>query len=125
MADVESRIGVEPIEVLLAQRRELVEKNATLQAIYGSFGTFEHQRKTELALIKAKLRAEFTGTKVTEAQLDEGAHADPRYIAFITQATKQRAEWAMVENDLEAIDATIRRGQSITHYPAAESRLTP
>ena len=126
-AEIEARIGVESIDSLLARRRELVERHAELAAVFGSFGTLEHQRKIELALIGARLRAEYTaaGVKVTEAALDAGAHADPSYIAFITKATEQRAEWARVENELESIDATIRRDQSLIHYLAAESRLTP
>ena len=126
-AEIESRIGVEPIDDLLARRRDLVEKHAELAAVFGAFGTFEHQRKTELALISARLRAEYTaaGVKVTEAALESGAHADPGYIAFITKATEQRAAWARIENELESIDALIRRDQSLMHFLAAESRLTP
>jgi hypothetical protein len=127
MAEIEDRIGLRPIEELLAERRELVERHADVQAVYGAFGTWDHQRKVELSRIKMLLRAQAVkdGIKVTEGGLEDAAHAHTDYVAFVTEATVERAEWVRVESQIDAIDATIRRGQSIAHYLAAESRLTP
>lgn len=125
MAEIEERLGLDPVETLLHQRRALVEKVADLRARFGSFGTFDHIRKSELARLAGKLRAEYTAqnVKVTEAQLDQQAHAHPEYIRLITEATTQRAEWALLESDIEAIEWTIRRGDMIGRYLSSEARL--
>lgn len=126
MHEVEARMGLTPIDELLAKRRSAVETVATLRAKYGSFGTFEHERKIELARIKARIRAELTASganKVTNDQIDDLAHADPAYVDAIITATQQRAEWVRLEAKIEAIDMYIQRGQAIARFLAAEARL--
>jgi hypothetical protein len=124
---VELRMGVQPIEELLDQRRTLVAKVADLRAQYGSFGTWDAQRKVLLSGVKAKLRAQFVAAKtsVTEAKLDEEAHASGEYASFITTATRQRAEWITLENAVQDINDLIQRDQAIARHVSAEARLTP
>lgn len=125
MAGIESRMGLDPIHVLLARRQELVEKMADLRARYGSFGTFDAMRKAELSKIKMQIRAQATAGRVkkTEACLDEEAHADPRYFEVITVATRGRADLAVLEAKIEAIDATIYRANAVARYLSAEASL--
>src|SRR5688572_23970079 len=54
--EAELRAGVEPIDQLLGMRRSVVEAIATLRAVYGPFGTFDHSRKSELSRIKSLIR---------------------------------------------------------------------
>ncbi len=123
--DVELRLGLEPVEELLATRAELVSKVADLRARHGSFGTFDPMRKQQLAQIGAKLRAQavLDGVKVTEAAIEEKSHASEEYAAFITQMTEEKTRWATLENDVQAIEDRIRRGNAIITYLSAEARL--
>ncbi len=125
MRAIEERIGIESVDVLLAQRAALVEKGADLRARYGPFGTFDHLRKIELARLAGLVRAQATrdGVKVTAAEVDDNAHSHPDYREFIAAATNQRAEWSRVEAKIEAIDATIQRANAIVRYLTSEARL--
>lgn len=124
--EVESRLGIDPLEWLLAERDDLVKQVAPLRARHGSFGTFDALRKVELATIAASLRAQavLDGRKVTEASLDESAHADSRYIAFIATATLEKAEWAVLENRIQGVNDTINRGNVVGRFLAQEAGLS-
>jgi AraC-like DNA-binding protein len=89
---------------------------APLRAVYGSFGTFDYERKSRLCAIADELRLAFqkANVKYTEAMIDQSAHADPRYIARITLATQERTRLALI--DAETI-AKQRR------YELAKSRV--
>jgi AraC-like DNA-binding protein len=77
---------------------------APLRAVYGSFGTFEYERKNLLCAIADELRLSYqsAGVKYTEAQIDQKAHADPRYIARITLATQERTRLALIDAEVIA-----------------------
>jgi hypothetical protein len=95
-AEIQQRMGIPPIEELLAERDDLVRQVAPLRAVHGSYGTYDAYRKIELAVIAQIVRAEAAakGTKVTEAFIEEAAHASDRYLDFITKATgRGRASW--------------------------------
>lgn len=119
-------MGVPPLESLLAERDELVKQVAPLRAKHGPFGTFDALRKVELATIAASVRARAVEQekKVTEAAIDEAAHASARYAGFIAQATNEKANWAELENKIAGINDTINRGQAIARYLAAEVSLS-
>ena len=125
MEDIENRIGIEPIDQLLAEKNVLIEKVADLRAVYGSFGTHDASRKSELARIKGLLRAQYTKAqvKVTETMLDDEAHCHSDYTSFITRATRERAEWVRLESQVEAIDAKLFRGNAIIRYVSNEPRV--
>ena len=125
MADLEARLGIEPIDKLLAERDGLVEQSATLYARHGAWGTWEHERKSKLAVIAALLRAQALrdNVKVTEASLVEAAHASSEYMVFVTEATVDRAELYRLESEIQNIDATIQRANMIGRYLASEARL--
>lgn len=123
--EIQDRMGIDPLEELLAERDDLVKQVAPLRARHGSFGTFDALRKVELATIAASLRAQavLDGRKVTEAGLDEAAHADSRYIQFVTTATLEKAEWAMLENRIQGVNDTINRGNVVGRFLAQEAGL--
>ncbi len=127
MAEAEGRAQVQPIDELLAERSHLASQIAPLRAVYGSFGTFDHQRKILLSRIKGEIRAGAVRDKrkVNNDQVDEEAHEHPEYVEFITTATKNRALWIVLEGRLENVDFTIQRGQAVLRYAAGELRLTP
>ena len=123
--EVELRAGVEPIDQLLHTRRELVEQVATLRAVFGSYGTFDHTRKIELARIRALVRLQSMQDKVkmNNDQVDDEAHGHPDYVVFVARATKERAEYFRLEARIEDIDYRIRRGQSLMYFAGGEQRL--
>jgi hypothetical protein len=125
MSDVELRIGLQPVEELLAQRRTLIEKVADMRARFGPFGTADHLRKIELSRLHGLIRAQALRDKrrITNQQVDEEAHAHPDYYDFVTAMTIKRAEWVKLEAQIEEIDMTINRGQAIARYLALEARL--
>jgi AraC-like DNA-binding protein len=91
-------------EELIDAIEALENTAAPLRAVYGSFGTFEYERKNLLCAIADEMRLAFhrDGIKYTEAQIDQKAHADPRYIARITLATQERTRLALLDADLIA-----------------------
>jgi hypothetical protein len=126
-ADVEEKLGVVPVEELLAERDELVKAIAPLWALYGPGGTWEAKRKILLATLAQKYRALalVDGKKVTEAAIDDQAHADDDYAAFVQRATEERDALKRLDDRVTGIGETIRRGDAICRYQTAEAGLTP
>lgn len=124
--ETESRMGVESLEALLDDRTRLVAEVADLRALFGSFGTWDHRRKIELARLSGEIRARLKlagDVKVTEALLDEEAHAHPAYMQFIIDATRKRAEWTILENKIQNINDTILRDNAIARFASSEMHL--
>jgi AraC-like DNA-binding protein len=109
-------------EELIDSIEALDNTAAPLRAVYGSFGTFEYERKNLLCAIADELRLSYqsAGVKYTEAQIDQKAHADPRYIARITLATQERTRLALI--DAETI-AKQRRYELATSRVYLSGRL--
>ena len=125
MGDIESRMGIEPIDTLLAQRDALVKEVAPLRARHGPFGTYNDLRKIELAQVGTLIRANAlnAGTKATEAFLDEQAHASTEYADFVIRATEEKARWAEVENQIQAVNDRILRANAVARFLAQEAAL--
>jgi hypothetical protein len=122
MADIESRMGIDPIHILHATRAAKVAQVADLRARFGVGGTYNDLRKIELAQIAALLRAQALrdGVKLTESAIDESAHADARYMQFVADATSARAKWAILEDEIQAVDELINRGQACARFVSME-----
>ena len=123
--ELESRVGITPLEELLAKRAALVGEAAPLRAKYGPGGTWDALRKATVSTIAMKLRAQATlkGDKVTEAALDQAAHADEAYGALITRATEERAALMILDDQIQAIQDEIQRGNVLGRFAAAELHL--
>ena len=125
MTEIESRMGLPSLESTLAKRQELVEESAMLRAKYGPWGVWDAVRKSRLSAIKMECRARAVeaSRKVTEAYLDDEAHADDRYVALIEEATLGKARLTELEAKIEETDAIIRRGDMLGRYLTAEMHL--
>jgi chorismate mutase len=125
MAVQEMKMGLEPIENLLDERQRLVDQVAELRAQFGSWGVFDHQRKIELSQIKQRIRLEAMRDKIklSNDAIDDMAHADAGYVAFIVAAQQERARWVRTEERINHIDFLINRGQSVARYATAEVQL--
>mgnify|MGYP001611761554 FL=1 len=121
----EARLSIQPIEELHDQRRTLVERHAALKADHGSFGKWDHKRKTLLAGVKMKLRAQYAaaGARVSNDQVDDEAHAHPDYTTFVTESTLKAAEWIRVENAIQEINELIQRDNLLGRHVSQELRL--
>ena|SRR6266550_4063577 len=125
LAEIESRMGIPTLDSLLAERDELVSSAAPLRARHGPGGTYPDLRKIELAKIAQIIRASAIrdGVKMTEAAIEEAAHADPRYIEYVTEATKQKAQLAIAENRIQGVNETVYRGNAVARFLASEAQL--
>lgn len=112
---VEAAVGVKGGGELVDERTHLVRKAATLRARHGSFGTWDHERKVLLAKLRATIRAGATvgGAKMTEAAIDDAAHAHPDYVQFITDGIIDKAKWIEAEAVIEGIDFQFYRDQAV------------
>jgi chorismate mutase len=125
MAVMEAKMGLEPIENLLDERQRLVDQVADLRAQFGPYGLFDAQRKIELSQIRQRIRLQALRDKIKMSNdaVDDAAHADEAYVAFILVANQERARWVRLEERIAAIDYTINRGQAVARFATAEVQL--
>jgi len=124
-SDAEDRMGVEPVDVLLANRATIVDALAPLWAEYGSGGIGEHRLSAERCRIVGLLRAMAAakGEKITEAALEAGSKEHPEYIGMMAQQTTDRARFFRLQEDLRAIDFRLNRGQALLRAYASEPKV--
>jgi len=124
-AEIQIRMGLPPIESLLAERDTLVSKVAKLRARHGSFGTWDSERKVVLetgaAIIRAKAATE--NRKITEAQIESEKHTAESYLAFLTESLIEKATWIETENRIQSVEDLIQRGNVVGRFLASEAML--
>jgi hypothetical protein len=126
--DWESRVGVDALESLHAQRRALVHEIAPLEALFGSGGdrwtAKRRQHRDGIAkLIAASLP---DGQKApSEAWLDRMANADERHKAFCEEQEAKFPRWMWLKNELTEIDEKIANRELAIRAYCAELRLQP
>lgn len=122
--DAEFRAGVEPIDVLLADRSTIVDALAALWAEYGPGGLGESRLSAERSRVIGLLRAMAAANeqKITEAALEAGSRAHPDYLGMMAKQTTERATFFKLQEQLRAIDFRINRGQSLLRAYASEPR---
>jgi hypothetical protein len=122
--DAESRMGVEPIDDLLAERASLVDQLAPMWAEYGPGGVGEHRLSAERNRIVGLLRAMAAADdkKITEAALEAGSRAHPDYLNLMAKQTTERATFFRLQEQMRAVDFRINRGQSLLRAYASEPR---
>src|SRR6185437_11900866 len=77
VTDVESRSGVASLDTLHRERRELIERNGRLIALFGPFGHHDDHRKRFVEAEKVQARVALSAQsekKPTEAQIDSEAY---------------------------------------------------
>lgn len=126
MGDIEQRMGLPPLEGLLAERDSLVAKVAPLRARHGPGGLFDDLRSVQRATVAMKLRAQAaaSGTKVTEAYLEDASKADADYVAFLTAGVLEKIQHTELENAITGINDQVRRGDAVARYLSQELGLS-
>ena len=122
--DIESRIGITSLDLLLAEREQLVGQAASLYAVYGPFGTIEHRRKVALATAELQVRSDLQAReeKATEGKVDAMARTHPTYLKFLDAMESGRAEWLVTETRIQGITDQVQRGNVLSRYAASEPR---
>ena len=127
LGDWEDKLGLDRIEVMLAERDKLVDQVANLRARHGAFGLFEAERKIELARIAGLLRAQNLRDKTPKpqvAEMDAACRCHPDYIDLITQATIDRANLYRLENRISDLNDLIQRGNLLTRFATQEAGMS-
>ena len=108
--DIEDRAGVDSLDMLLAKRRDLVERSKELRALHGPFGRWDYKRKNmlEAKKVQARIAIKERGDKPTEAMIDAEAHADKQYEAFVDRGIADAISWIEMENDIAEVNDRIR-----------------
>jgi len=124
--DIEERMGLVPLEELLAERDKFIKSVAPLRARHGPGGVWDDLRRVHRSTIAMKLRAQkaSAGEKVTEAWLEDAAQADGDYLAFITAGVQEKIAHTELENRIQGIEDQINRGQAVARYLSNELGLS-
>lgn len=101
-------------ESLILEIEARENTRAPLFAVYGPGGTWDAERKTVLSVVAVKIREQVNGAKITEAQIDQQAHAAQMYMDRIELAVEERTTMALLDAEISALT---RR------YELAKSRI--
>jgi hypothetical protein len=115
---------IEPLSVSHARRDAILTDRFTrLMALHGPGNKYQDARKITLAQARIRARVSKVGEKITEAYLDDLAHTDPDYVAFVDQGILEDAEVQMAKKNLQNIEDRIRRTDAVMRWRTAEARL--
>jgi len=118
-------LGVEPITVLTARRRELVAEAAPLRALRD---VWDAKRKSERGKVTVLLLNELREKKekIPAADtLEMLASAHPLYVEVLDYAEAAFARLAILEDEIAGINDTILRQRDLLRMHAAEAHLEP
>ena len=124
LRDIEDRIGIGHVDEHQAAWLKLSKEVAPLRALYGPGGTWPDKRKADLSAIRMMLRARYASSeeKVSEARLDEEAHAHRAYTDQLTIATDDRKRMAILEDEMRTLEWRVNREQALIRYTTQEPR---
>jgi hypothetical protein len=86
----------------------IIDDPALLEALHSENGKWGALRKATWCQIAVRIRDEAyaNGRKITEAEIEQRAHAHPDYVAFLARSVSEHAQWAMLPDVKSApIDA--------------------
>lgn len=121
--DLEAMIGLDPIEVLQADRRALVEEVAPLRARYGPGGTWDAQRKAHRSAVANRIATELTAERSkapSEAELERLAAGDPDVRRLLDEVEAEMAAYWLLEVRITELTELINRDQVLIRYAANE-----
>lgn len=122
---LESRADVDSLYDLQQRRRKLIEDNAHLLALYGSFGLFDDRRKQMLEAQKVAARMNLTqqGAKVTEGMVEAEAYGSAAYQTLLDRAIEDKIACIKVQNAIDELNERIKNRESALFVYGQEVRL--
>lgn len=117
--------AIVPVERLIAERRALLPEFIELDAMHGRSGKWAELRKQLWCSIAVRIRedAKAAGVKMTEAEIEQRAHADPEYAEFLAQCIDEHKAWTTLDARLTEIEYRKVRGDRLLNLATAEARL--
>lgn len=128
--NVEAAASAESLEELHTFRRTLLEANAEIIAIHGSFGMYDDFRKQRLDAEKVRIRNDIESKlkpgdkRPTNDAVEEMAHECAPYKAFLDKCLSDKITVIKVQNQITEINERIRNRDQVLYHHAAELRLT-
>lgn len=125
MEALEARAGLESLDVLQARRRQIADRITALEAVHGPGGIWDERRRSLRGVIATEIRELLRdeGRKVTEAEIEDRSHADPRYIAFLDAGLEERIEYLTLKTKRDEITERIKNREFALLAYNAETRL--
>ena len=123
-AEIQGRMGIQPIQELTTERATLVRQNAKRTALYSSSGTWKTRRDMLMAMIALEIRGKLTrdGEKATDSVVSAHVLTDARFKAFIDASEDEMAQFAISSDAIQGIDDTLLRDVAISRFLASEMR---
>lgn len=114
-----------PVERLLAERRAILPEFIELDAMHGRSGKWAEIRKMLWCSIAVRIReeAKAKNVKMTEAEIEQRAHADPEYEEFLARCIDEHKAWTTLDARLTEIEYRKVRGDRLLNLATAEARL--
>lgn len=123
---LETRAGIDSLDVLHHKRRAVLEQLAPLKALHGPFGLWDARRKQMLEALKIRALHSLTqaNEKTPEWRIDAEAHADEQYAALLDRAEADKVAYLNLDNELSEIEERIRSREAELYAYAREARLS-
>lgn len=104
------RFEVSEEDIVLQELASTEQKWAEGAALFGPFGLADNQRKIFLEKTGLEIRNSKLGAneKVTEAFLDQAAHADTEYAEYVTDMVLAKAQWLVLDQTRERLWAKLK-----------------
>jgi hypothetical protein len=119
---VEAAADVEAIDMLHADRRQIIKNMKHFKAWYGAFGMYDDYRKQYLStlIVTIKDTPEASGAPrakpMSDKEADARAHAHPKYREFLDRCQADRIRYIQLDVQLTEIEERIRsRDLEIQH----------
>lgn len=125
LRDFEETVGVDPIDVLQADRRAVIEELAPLRAKYGPGGTWDARRKAFRSAVANEIAMRLVAERSkapSETELERLAAGDERVLRWLDDVEQEMARYHLLEDHAQSMTELINRGQAILRYASNEPR---
>lgn len=131
-SDKERSLGVTPMDEALASYLDASVAVAPLRAIHGTNGTFDHDRKALLARLRIGIRRNALAPsqrvmagRLTDAAIDDLAHAHPDYLAFLDGAKREKTQMVEIDAAMLALTMLTNRHNILLRIDLADRTNMP
>lgn len=125
LTPLEQRAELDSLEDLHVQRRQLLPEYAVLRALHGPSGKWDARRKAMLSAIKVAIRidAATRQEKMTEAAIDDAAHADAQYLSVVDQGIVGHTRYIELDTQVSELQERIDNRTSSMYAYGKEAGL--